>query len=98
MTTHGLVSDVRDGVVNTQTIISDMHRTVVKIQEVTGGKNLSVSVACILLATESTLTVAQARNRSAISAAGGPGISRLYIACLVNPRPHLRGPVADATN
>ena len=96
--THAVVSNIRDDVANTQTIISEIHRTVVKGQEVTGVKNPSVSVARILLTTESTLIVAQTQTRSVVPNTSRFGTSCLYIACLVNHRPHHQGPVADATS
>jgi hypothetical protein len=43
MNTHVTVSDIRHGVANTHTIVSDMHRNMLKSQEGTDSKHLSVS-------------------------------------------------------
>ena len=46
--THTAISDIRHDVVNTRNIVSDIHRTIVKYQDCTHSRNLSVSYHCTL--------------------------------------------------
>ena len=54
--THTIVSNVGQGVANTQAMVTDIHR-IVASQEGTDGKNRSVSVTHTLFTPESTLTI-----------------------------------------
>ena len=73
--TNVVVSGIRHDVASTHNIVSDVHRTVVKIQEGIDGKNLVVSATSALFTTQSTLTVTQTQTRSAISATNESSIS-----------------------
>ena len=84
--------------INTNVVVSDVHRAVVKIQEGVGGKNLPVSVIYTPSTIESMFTVAQAQTRSAISTIDESSVLYLHLAYLVNPRPRHQGPVSDATS
>lgn len=50
--THAAVSDIRHDVANTQHIVSDIHRTIVKNQEGTDESGRSVSNRCVLFTAE----------------------------------------------
>ena len=58
MNTHIVVTDIRQDVVNTRTIVSDIHRAIVVNQEGSSSKDRSVSATRILFIVESTLTTA----------------------------------------
>ena len=55
--THVIVSELQRSVTSTHTMVSDIRRTMARCQETTDGKDLPVSVACILLTAELKLTV-----------------------------------------
>jgi hypothetical protein len=50
--THIVVTDTQAMVSNTQTIVADIHRNVLTIQEGASGQNHLVGATCYLLATE----------------------------------------------
>jgi len=58
MDTNLVISGTHHDVVDTETNVPDIHCTVVESQEGTSGKNQLVGVACTLIATELTPTVA----------------------------------------
>ena len=56
--THAIVSELGKNFTSTHVIVSDIHRTIVKVQEVNDSKNLSVSDTRTLFTTEQLLTAA----------------------------------------
>ena len=56
--TRAIVSEIEHNVTSAQMLVSDIHRTIVKVQEGSGGSNLLVSDAHTLDVTECPLTVA----------------------------------------
>ena len=57
MNTHVTVSEIRHDVASTHAIVSDIHRTVVKIQEGADGQTPLVSVTSALFVVEFPLTI-----------------------------------------
>jgi hypothetical protein len=52
-----IVSELENNVTTARAMVSDIHRTIVKGQGGSGGKNLLVSDTCTLAVTERPLTV-----------------------------------------
>jgi len=91
-----VVSEVHRDLVNTQAMVSDLHRNMLKSQEGASGQPQSVSVARNLSLTERTLTVAQTQNRSVISTVQRFRVLCLYVARLGNYHLHHQGSSLDA--
>jgi len=68
--TRAIVSELEYSVTSTHTMISDIHRTTLKTQEGSDGKDLSVSDTRTISAAEYVLTVVQTQTRSASSTTG----------------------------
>ena len=61
-----MASEIRNDVMKTRAIVSDIHRVIVQNQEEAGNKHLLVSGGRTLAVTGCPLTAAQAQTRSAI--------------------------------
>ena len=99
------VSDVRDDVTKTHTVVADTHAVVSDIrrkmmgsQEGADERRRSVSDIQTRPTTKYVLTVAQDQTRSAISAANESNILYFHLVYLANHLPRCRGPVSDVTS
>jgi type III secretory pathway lipoprotein EscJ len=84
-------------VLNTNTMVSDIHHIIVKSQEGVDCKNASVSIARSISITERTLTIAQTQIRSAISTADESNILYSHLACLESYHHYHQGSSLDGT-
>ena len=96
--THGATSDIRNDVMKTRDIVSDIHRAVVQNQGGSGSKDLLVSDGRALPVTEWPLTVAQTQARLAIEAIDGAAVLHLNPACPGNLHLHSQECSSDATS
>ena len=85
-------------VANTNAMVSDMHRNMLKKQGETDGQSLSVSLASFLFIVECPLIIIQTQTRSGTFTKIAPTILHLYLAYPENPHPHHQGPALDAMN
>jgi len=92
---HAAVSDVQRDATNTYTMVSDMHRNMLKSQEGASDQLLSVSGTRALSSAKYVLTTAQTQTRSANLTANRSNILHLNLAYPVNHLPQRRGPVSD---
>ena len=76
-------------------MVSDIHRTMVKGQEGTDGKNVLVSGTRTVSTTESMLTGAQNQARSVNQATNGSSTLYSQLVYLANHLPRRRGPISD---
>ena len=99
MKTRGIVSELDCKVMNTHTMVSDIHGTIVKVKgpEESDGKNLSVNDTRAVT-TESILTDAQNLTRSETPTTIGSNVSYLHLVYLANHLPRRRGPVSDVAS
>ena len=98
MTARAIVSELEYNVTSTHTMVSDIHRTMVKGQEGSDGKNLPVSNSRTVPTTQYILIAAQTQAKLASSITNGSDILYLYLAHLVNYLPRRQEPVSVVTS
>ena len=94
--THEIVSDLQHNLTGAHTILSDIHRTVVKGRE--GREGILVSDARTSIFVECMFIAVQSQNRLANPTIDELDISCLHVVCLVNHLLLHLGPVTDVTN
>ena len=96
--TWAIVSGLESNVTSTHTMVSDIHRTMVKCQEGGDDKDLVVSDTWAVPITKYMLTLSQPQTRSASPVRSRSNILYLCLVDLVNHLPLPQGPVLDVTN